>query len=152
MVVLRCSSVKSPESLGKQHTPSALSQSYAALLGGHGTGLWDGCASLGTARWLQRQSEGSGSLCTAFLSTSAARQCQWDLAGETQAEDRTISHSHGETGLSFPLPQTGWEQCCWLGLASVLPWSTLDKSHPCFLPQSFVCKMDTNTSQRCCET
>lgn len=41
------------------------------------------------------------------------------------------------------------------GLAPVPPWSShaaLDESHPCFLPQSFVCKMDTNTSQGCCET
>lgn len=39
-----------------------------------------------------------------------------------------------------------------LCLAPVPPRSTLDKSHPCFLPQSLVCKMDTNTSQGCCET
>lgn len=93
-----------------------------------------------------------GQLCTALLSTSAARQCQWDMAGETQAEDGAISHSHRETGHGFPLPQTGWEQCCWLRLAPFLPWSTLDKSHPCFLPQSLVCKVDANTSQGCCET
>lgn len=75
-----------------------------------------------------------------------------EMGQERQAEDRAISHSHSETGHSFPLPQTGWEQCCWLSLAPVLPWRTLDKSHPCFLPQSLVCKMDTNTSQGCCET
>lgn len=60
-------------------------------------------------RWLQGQSKGSRSLCTALPSMSAPRQSQWDVAGETQAEDGAISHSHSETG-----PQTGWEQCCWL--------------------------------------
>lgn len=52
-----------------------------------------------------------------------------------------------------PCPrQGGSSTAAWLSLAPVLPWSTLDKSHPCFLPQSLVCKMDTNTSQGCCET
>lgn len=75
---------------------------------------WDVPARAPQARGLQRQSQGSRNLCTALLGMSAPRQCQWDVAGEAQGEDGAISHSPSETGHSFPLPQTGWEQHCWL--------------------------------------
>lgn len=88
--------------------PSALCHSYAALLGPSWRwAVGRDVPARAQARWLRRQGKGSRSLCTALPGTSAARQRQCDVAGETQVEDRAVSHSHNETGHGFPCPRKG---------------------------------------------